>query len=240
MSHQIQKFYDIHADNYDILWHGDFAERWIIRPAILKALGNVRGKKVLDAGSGTGHYAKHFARQGAYVTVIDISPGMLRIAKEICKGVPVKFFQSDLLKMRPGRTRFDAILCIRVTGHIFDLTKLLRRFRVCIKKGGVLLITFKHPLRSEGKMVQINRRYGYFITNYFRTGRTISHWGKGIRAPVVYRPLSILISSLLKTGFLIDGLWEPKPVFAGKRADKKLYHKYCRIPSTLLIKARAV
>ncbi|QQS38763.1 methyltransferase domain-containing protein [Candidatus Woesebacteria bacterium] len=40
-------------------------------PSCLKLLGNIKGKRILDAGSGTGEFSNLLAARGAQVTGID-------------------------------------------------------------------------------------------------------------------------------------------------------------------------
>lgn len=42
------------------------------RPAVLKLLGDVRGRRVLDAGCGPGFYAEELVRRGADVVAFDL------------------------------------------------------------------------------------------------------------------------------------------------------------------------
>ena len=50
---------------------------------LLETAGDVAGKKVLDAGCGEGHVARLFARHGAEVVAVDISPRLLEHAREL-------------------------------------------------------------------------------------------------------------------------------------------------------------
>lgn len=50
--------------------------------SILSALGSIDNKHILDLGCGTGDLSLRLMRRGAIVTGLDLSPGMVRIAKE--------------------------------------------------------------------------------------------------------------------------------------------------------------
>jgi 2-polyprenyl-3-methyl-5-hydroxy-6-metoxy-1,4-benzoquinol methylase len=50
---------------------------------VLKKLGNLEGKQILDNGTGRGEYAARFALRGAQVTALGISPGMIERATEV-------------------------------------------------------------------------------------------------------------------------------------------------------------
>src|SRR5438445_12040310 len=47
---------------------------------IIREMGSLVGKKVLDVGAGLGESSVYFALKGAQVTTTDISPGMVKTA----------------------------------------------------------------------------------------------------------------------------------------------------------------
>ncbi len=52
---------------------------------IMRWLGNIEGKRILDLGSGAGEAAVYFAKKGALVTASDISPGMLKLVEKVAE-----------------------------------------------------------------------------------------------------------------------------------------------------------
>ena len=52
------------------------------RPATISLLGNVAGLRVLDAGCGPGALTEWLVEHGAAVNAVDVSPEMVRIARE--------------------------------------------------------------------------------------------------------------------------------------------------------------
>ena len=52
---------------------------------IMQWMGAIRGKRILDLGCGLGDAAVYFAMQGAKVTAVDISPGMVSVVKRLAK-----------------------------------------------------------------------------------------------------------------------------------------------------------
>ncbi|MEM6477982.1 MAG: magnesium protoporphyrin IX methyltransferase [Pseudomonadota bacterium] len=83
-----------------------------MRATMIEALGDVRGKRILDAGCGTGAASEVLAILGAEVVGVDISPSLIDIAKDrLPKGLrgKVHFEAGDMLA---DRGRFDAVLAM--------------------------------------------------------------------------------------------------------------------------------
>ena len=49
--------------------------------SLLEALGPLRGRRVLEAGSGTGDLSLELLERGAELTALDVSPGMVEVAR---------------------------------------------------------------------------------------------------------------------------------------------------------------
>ncbi len=85
--------------------------------AVRPALAEAKGKTVLDLGCAEGLIGREFARAGALsVLGVDSVGGHLQIAQEQCKGLPMKFRQTDFQVMAstdPGM-QWDIILALGV------------------------------------------------------------------------------------------------------------------------------
>ncbi|KPF68440.1 SAM-dependent methyltransferase [alpha proteobacterium AAP81b] len=95
------------------------AGRDAMRATLLDWLpADLSGKRLLDAGCGTGALAVEAARRGAEVVAIDVSPQLISIA---CERAPrdvhgrVQFLSGDMLDPRLGR--FDHIVSMDVLIH---------------------------------------------------------------------------------------------------------------------------
>jgi predicted TPR repeat methyltransferase len=72
-----QPQYEAFADEFLEHARDGFANAHYDRPACLSLLGDVAGKRVLDAACGPGLYAAELVRRGAHVTGFDQSPRMV-------------------------------------------------------------------------------------------------------------------------------------------------------------------
>jgi magnesium-protoporphyrin O-methyltransferase len=75
---------------------------------------DLRGRRILDAGCGTGAFAVEAARRGAIVTAIDLSPTLVQLARErlparLGEG-EIRFQVGDMLD--PGLGRFDHVVAM--------------------------------------------------------------------------------------------------------------------------------
>jgi magnesium-protoporphyrin O-methyltransferase len=102
-----------------------------MRGAILDWLpADLRGRRVLDAGCGTGAFAVEAARRGAEVVAVDISPTLVGLARERAAAQGwdqgrVSFRVGDMLD--PGHGRFDHVVAMDSLIHyaLLDVVRAL-------------------------------------------------------------------------------------------------------------------
>jgi malonyl-CoA O-methyltransferase len=115
-------------------------------PHVHVSLGNVQGLSVLDMGCGTGRHALWCAEQGANVTAVDFSAGMLAAAREKPFAERVDFLQLDLHEALPfGDAQFDVVVSGLVLEHIRDLGMFFGEARRVLKPEGRAVISAMHP-----------------------------------------------------------------------------------------------
>ena len=130
-----------------------FAARWSNHPPV-QTLESFVSKlpatsRVLDAGCGPGHHAQFLARCGHEVTGIDLSEGMLRIARRSVHGI--RLVKMDIQALRFPAGTFDGIWCAGAAMHIprEDILSLLRGFRSALRPAGVLGLAIQVGRSSE-------------------------------------------------------------------------------------------
>lgn len=105
---------------------------------ILKWMGELRGKKVLELGCGLGEASVYFALKGASVTATDISPGMVSKTIELAKhhGVSVEgvVVSSNSLSQL-NDNEFDFVYAGNLLHHV-DIEKCISMLACKIKPGG--------------------------------------------------------------------------------------------------------
>ena len=134
----------------------------------VEMLGSIKGKKILDIGSGFGNAALNLAQLGANVTSIDISPNLIKGCNYRAKknGLDVDFRVMDAQNLEFEDNTFDIILGYRTIHHLQDINTFLLGAKRCLKLGGFVL--FVEPQRYN-PFVEFGR---VFIKNSYEDDRT--------------------------------------------------------------------
>lgn len=131
---------------------------------ILAAIGDVRGKKCLDVGSGGGFFAYELSKKGADVEGIDYARSGVSFAKERFPDVSFRQMSAYDMSTFPGDS-FDIVTLLDVIEHISDQTKALREIKRVLKPGGLLVIAtdvddspWKEG-RLSPRLIQLSQRF---------------------------------------------------------------------------------
>jgi 2-polyprenyl-3-methyl-5-hydroxy-6-metoxy-1,4-benzoquinol methylase len=105
------------------------------------ALRLSRDARLLDAGCGSGQWAVAFAERGARVTGTDLSPEMIRLARDYAsaRGQDIEWRTGDVTRLADPLAVFDAIHARALLQFVPDVPAALRELRRVLKPGGRLL-----------------------------------------------------------------------------------------------------
>jgi SAM-dependent methyltransferase len=133
-------------------------ESWIA-PAFA-ALGDVRGKRVLDLGCGHGMASVVLARRGAQVTACDLSPGYLREARARAdaNGVNVRFIACNGERLPFADGAFERIWGNAILHHL-DLVQATAELHRILAPGGIAV--FCEPWAGNRWLEMARRRLPY-------------------------------------------------------------------------------
>ncbi|MFJ9601624.1 class I SAM-dependent methyltransferase [Streptomyces althioticus] len=113
-------------------------------------LGDLKGRRVLDLGCGTGRHAAHLARAyGARVDGVDASPSQIERARAHHPDVPgLRLFHADAVDHLGQAEPYDVIYSVSAV-HFFDPHRLFPALAGSLAPGGRLQFTALHT-NSEG------------------------------------------------------------------------------------------
>jgi SAM-dependent methyltransferase len=122
------------------------------RAAIGRLVGRGGGRRLLDAGCGSGRWSIRLAEAGWLVTGADISHGLLALAPSAAN---VTYIQGSIQDLGLPTASFDAVLSVTVLQHITDersfdaaVDNLMRMLR----PAGTMAVLEYAPLRVFGSM----------------------------------------------------------------------------------------
>jgi len=205
---------------------GSIHHRFISDPALLELVGKISGKKILDAGCGEGFISREFARRGAKVVGVDLSRKLLKLAQneEIKNSLGIVYYHTsleDLSHFLSGE--FDMVIANLVLHDLETLEEAFSEFNRVLKRDGELVISLLHPsIRKE---------------KYFQKGWYEFEWGGKYKTLASYhRTISDYIMALVREGFLVEEMLEPRPIASGLK--HKELQEWNRKPLFILIKTR--
>lgn len=121
-------------------WDADMIRDDAVIGKILDGAGVKPGVRVLDVACGTGVLIPDYLRRGvASVTAVDISPEMVRIAKEKFPQENVTVLCGDITEVAL-KDKFDRIMVYNAFPHFPDPEKLIASLAALLSPGGTLTV----------------------------------------------------------------------------------------------------
>lgn len=108
-----------------------------------RLLADVRGKRVLDAGAGTGHFSRALVEREAILVSLDVGPRLLALVREKCA---TRAVAGSLLALPFRDGAFETVLCTEVIEHTPDPRKAVSELCRVLAPGGELALTVPNRL----------------------------------------------------------------------------------------------
>jgi SAM-dependent methyltransferase len=189
----------------------------------LRLLGDLRGKRVLDLGGGSGSAAIAFAQLGAIVIALDNTEAGLARARARAEQAEVKveWRTGDLADLAFLRAEsIDAAFCAAAVATVDDAARLFRQVQRVLKPNGPFVFSYAHPMSL---CIDAD---GVVTRSYFDPGPIdVERDGDHVRVHV--RDLGEVFTELGRAGFRVDTILEPRPSTPG-----------ARVPDTVVWRAR--
>ncbi len=141
---------DNYADNFGLQWqthrHTQLDSRngaTYSRDRLFVGSGwpaDLRGQRVLEAGSGAGRFTEVLAGTGAEVFSFDFSAAVAANYASNGHRPNVVLFQGDIYKIPFPERSFDKVICLGVLQHTPDVGKTFRCLAKMVKPGGSLVV----------------------------------------------------------------------------------------------------
>lgn len=227
----VQANWNANAERWDAGYDadGDRNRRYQSDEPMLALLGEVRGLRVLDVGSGNGYLCRKLARAGAIMTGVELSDEFCRIANGREADAPLgiaychaSVTTADLL---PAGS-FDKAVSNYVLMDVLDYVAAVQNVFRILRPGGGFVVVISHPSFACGPGDWVApapdspRREdwtAFRVDDYFHRGPYLCQWGNFDPVLSFHRPLRDYWQAFTEAGFVVDAFEEPSITERGRR-----------------------
>lgn len=213
---KVAEWYDRHLEKGIDTYHDK-----VVHPNLMRLMGSVSGKKVLDVACGQGIFSRMLADGGASVIGIDLGKELVEVAEKRNKDhkFQIHYFHSacdDLYMVKEGTQ--DFAVCVLALQNIENLSGTLSEVSRTLKKDGSFFIVLNHPAfrnpththwaYDEHEKVQYRRIDEYMSESKTKIDMTPGSAKDKKYTVTFHRPLQVYSKALSKHGFTISRLEE--------------------------------
>lgn len=215
---------DIWDSRYDE--RGDSNRRYQSDPVLLEFLGDVGGKRVLDAGSGAGYLSRLLTRRGAAVVGIENARRFYELALgyQEREPLPLEFHHASIssIPFLEGGS-FDAAVANYVLMDVRDYEGAISEISRVLKPGGRFVCAISHsapdatwhePARDSPRR---DDRAAWKQDEYFIRRAVRIWWGDIPPFITFHRPLRDYVAACKRVGLHLRDLEEPEVSEEGVR-----------------------
>jgi len=213
---------------------GDFAKRHLLNPVLLRLLGDVRGRRVLDAGCGQGYFSRLLAERGAIVVGVEPAQALFDYAveRELERRQGIRYVQADLSRPPDLGPPFDLCVASMVLPAIPDWAAAMRSCVSALAPGGTFVFTVNHPCFE--RLWPTWRAHGcYQVSEYLAPYEVGGPHGWDF-----HRPLSTYLNELIGLGCRLSEIVEPGLDPEAAAAGPEGIDAYVHLPNFLVVAAQ--
>lgn len=255
---QVRHFWNTNADAWTQLSRAgyDVYRDHLNTPAFLAMLPAIDGQVGLDIGCGEGHNTRLLAARNARMVAFDISEVFVRHASQMETEQPqgIGYHVASAVELPFAPASFDFVTAFMSFIDVPETEQVIADAYRVLRPGGFLQFSISHPCTDTPHRRNLRHRdgrtYAFEIGDYFTNlDGEICEWifsaappeaRRGMpdfRIPRFTRTLSQWFSLLLDTGFVLEGMGEPRPSDEAVRRHPNLQDAQV-VPFFLHVRAR--
>lgn len=144
-------FYESFASEWDSKMNQDeLGKRLRLIFGRLLDVREVRGKRVLDAGAGTGRFSQILSQWGARLVSLDLGPQLMA---QVRSKADTRTVCGSVLALPFSDSSFDLVLSTEVIEHTTDPRQAVSEFARVLSPGGTLILTVPNRLWKPAVLV---------------------------------------------------------------------------------------
>jgi SAM-dependent methyltransferase len=182
--------------------------------------GNVRGKRMLCLAAGGGRQSALYATAGADVTVVDISPAMLELDRQVARRrkLQLRLIQASMDRLDGiADESFDIVVHPVSTCYLPEVFPVFREVARVLVPGGIYVSQHKSPISLQcshrrGAATHYQIEHAYYRDSAIPPVTQVSSATKRLREPgaIEYlHRLEHLIGGICRSGMVIEDFVEP-------------------------------
>jgi SAM-dependent methyltransferase len=208
-------------------------------PAVLAEIGDPAGLRILDLGCGDGRFGLVLLDAGcASYTGIDGSAGMVERARQLLADTTATVELGDLEELAPRPEAYELITARLCLHYLAELEPVLAAMAGSLVVGGRIVLTVVHPVLTSHAADDTGPRTSWLVDDYFLPGPRDRPWFGSV-VTWYHRTVEQYVDAVLASGLELCAIRECAPVADRFDGDDAEFQRRLRVPSFLLITARA-
>ena len=146
-------------------------DEWQKPQAVLKIRGDLRNKKLIEIGAGSGYFTKYFFKAGANVVAADVDTTFLEHIQKTLPQVHTKKIPFDDPKMEDNK--YDVAFTSNTYHHIDERVPYLKKLLKGLKSGGkFVVVDFKKVEDVDGPPLKMRLEESLVVEELMLAGFT--------------------------------------------------------------------
>lgn len=204
--------------------------------------GDIRQQQVLCLAAGGGRQSAIYAAAGAHVTVVDLSPAMLELDRQVAaeRGFSIQIVESSMDNLSVfSQDTFDIVIHPVSTCYLPDIQPIFQEVARVIRPQGIYISQHKQPTSLQTN-IQRSANGWELVEPYYREGPLPAVNDSRLREEGTWEYLhrwEEILGGICRAGFVIEDFIEP--LHADSEADEGSFGDRCRFAAPYMrIKAR--